>query len=54
MTESLLSQVDWKVVAMDVGSNRSAGTYKRAVKEVLQERIYEMGARGKQEEGEDR
>ncbi|KAL2043839.1 hypothetical protein N7G274_003359 [Stereocaulon virgatum] len=50
VTESILGQVDWEAVAMDVGSNRSARVYKRAVKEVLQERIYEMGSR--EENGE--
>ena len=54
MTESVLGQVDWEVVAVDVGSNRSAGVYKRAVKEVLQERIYEISEMGEGEgEGEE-
>ena len=37
-----MGQVDWGCVARDVASNRAAGWYKRAVRDVLQERIEEL------------
>ena len=37
-----MKQVDWKKVGEDVASNRSAKVYKRAVKDVFQERIEEL------------
>lgn len=42
VTESVMKQVDWEDVAEDVASNRSAGMYKRIVRDVLQERIEEL------------
>lgn len=46
IAESVLRQVDWEEVAEDVASNRSARMYKRIVKNVLQEKIEELVARG--------
>lgn len=37
-----MKQVDWEEVGEDVASNRSAGVYKKAVKDVFQERIEEL------------
>ncbi|CAF9936225.1 MAG: hypothetical protein ALECFALPRED_006735 [Alectoria fallacina] len=39
IAESVIEQVDWEDVAEDVASNRSAGMYKKIVRNILQERI---------------
>ncbi|MCJ1459268.1 hypothetical protein MMC28_009645 [Mycoblastus sanguinarius] len=40
--ESILRQVDWSEVEEDVASNRCGGTYRRIIRNVLQERIDEL------------
>ncbi|KAM0800390.1 hypothetical protein BDR22DRAFT_821579 [Usnea florida] len=42
VAESVMRQVDWEKVGEDVASNRRAGVYKRAVKDVFRERIEEL------------
>lgn len=44
--ESVMEQVDWEDVAEDVASNRSAGMYKKIVRNILQERIEVLVGRG--------
>lgn len=51
--ESVLDQVDWRLVARDVAGNRTAGTYRRFVRGLLQGRIEEMVAEEKEEEEEE-
>ncbi len=48
-----MRQVCWEEVAEDVASNRSPGTYKRAVRGFLQARIEELvsGEEKEEEEG---
>ena len=46
IAESVMEQVDWEDVAEDVASNRSAGMYKKIVRNILQERIEVLFGRG--------
>ncbi|CAD6579398.1 MAG: hypothetical protein ASARMPRED_009119 [Alectoria sarmentosa] len=46
IAENVMEQVDWEDVAEDVASNRSAGMYKKIVRNILQERIEVLVGRG--------
>jgi len=42
VSESVLRQVNWVEVAEEAASNRGAGAYRKAVKEIMQEQVEQL------------